>query len=195
MKIRSHLYLAVAALLAQAAHAQQTPRTMEPPAVTADRDAQLAAPPPSWGPVLHPAPSAEPDAAQAKRPARADPEVAPPPAEKSAADPKAEAKPKDPSARAPRSKRRAVEQVLTPTPRILGSAAPAGHPVLTYGPVLQARPPAAAALPERGTVPATCTGAGCFDASGQRLNGGVGNAVTTPQGQLCTKGLVGVQCF
>lgn len=189
-----------ALLPAAIACAQDTPRTAEPPAVTAERDAQLAAPP-SWGPVLNPPPrgaatAAEPEAARAKRPARPDPDQhapANPPQPEVEATPTPT--PSDARARALRAKRRNVDQVLTPTPRIRGSAAPAEHPVLTYGPALQARPPAAAPLPERGTVPATCSGAACFDAGGQRLNGGVGNALTTPQGQLCTRGLVGVQCF
>lgn len=176
--------LALSAVLPAAiACAQDTPRTAEPP---------------SWGPVLHPVPAAAraADAVQAGRPARADAgQDAPATQPQATATPAPSPTPTDARVRALRAKRRNVDQVLTPTPRILGSAAPAEHPVLTYGPALQTRPPAAAPLPERGTVPATCSGAGCFDAGGQRLNGGVGNAVTTPQGQLCTKGLVGVQCF
>lgn len=185
-------------LLAPLVQAQQPqpplPRTIEPPAVTADRDAQLVTPPPpSWGPSLTPAPGAP--AAESKSGPKPEPNTVPP------AEPKADSRPADPSAGARRPAvrgRRAVEQVLTPTPRILGSAAPAGgQAVSTYGPVLQAAPPAppAARAELRGTVPATCTGVGCYDAGGQRLEPGVGNAVTTPQGQLCTRGVVGVQCF
>lgn len=163
-----------------------------PAAIACAQDTPRTAEPPSWGPVLHPVPAATPaaDAVQAGRPARADADQAAP-----TATPAPSPTPTDARARALRAKRRNVDQVLTPTPRILGSAAPAEHPVLTYGPALQTRAPAAVPVPERGTVPATCSGAGCFDGGGQRLNGGVGNAVTTPQGQLCTKGLVGVQCF
>ncbi len=90
-----------------------------------------------------------------------------------------------------RRPRRAVAQVLTPTPRIEGSA---GAP---YGPVLETRP--APGLPPAtgtaGTNPATCAGPNCLDASGQRLGTGIGHTAITPQGRLCTKGLVGVQCF
>lgn len=174
------------------AHAQvaETPRTMEHPAVTAERDAQLVTPAaksPSWGPSLYPAPAEEPEAAKAKRPARADP-AAPP------------AHPDRASQQAPRqvrTPRRAVDQVLTPTPRIVGST-PAGTPVLSDGPA-HAAAPAPAAVPPRGSVPATCSGNGCYDASGQRLGTGAGTGVgspaVTPQGQLCTRGVVGVQCF
>jgi hypothetical protein len=124
--------------------------------------------PPSWGPTLDPAPPA----ARAAEKAKPKPKVPP---------------------------RRAVQQVLTPTPRILGSAAvSASSPPLTDGPRLDpggAGPAAASTSPQRGTVPATCTAAGCTDASGARLGTGVGAAAVTPQGQLCTRTLVGVQCF
>lgn len=156
--------------------------------------AQAQQAPPSGGPSLYPQPaqSAESDAARAGQPASADAPVTPAAPQ---AGPKSDSK-TAPSARAPRPTRRAVDQVLTPTPRILGSATPAsGQPVLRYGPALQANPPAPPATPQRGSVPANCTGTGCIDAGGQRLNPGVGNALTTPQGQLCTRGLVGVQCF
>jgi len=185
--------LTLAMLVCASGHARQTAATPAPQ-------------PPSWGPTLNgayaaPPPAAtEPEAARAKRPARADPELpdGPSAAEKTtpAPQPKADARPRDPSARAPRSRRHAVAQVVTPTPRIMGSAArESGSPVLTYGPALQARPAQPAPESVRGTLPATCTGAGCVDGAGQRLNPGVGNTVTTPQGQLCTRGLVGVQCF
>lgn len=184
------VHAALIVCLSQVALAQtqspDTPRTMEHPSATAERDAQLVTPaaqPPSWGPSLYAVPASEPAAARAKRPARADPDAAPKPAD---AD----------SQRAPRqarTPRRAVDQVLTPTPRINGNA-PTGKPVLSYGAVQNTAPPAAPA-PAQGTVPATCTGSGCVDAGGQRLGTGVGNAAVTPQGQLCTKGVVGVQCF
>ncbi|WP_426193687.1 hypothetical protein [Massilia sp. DWR3-1-1] len=135
-------------------------------AAHARQDSGAAAP--SWGPTLDPAVPAV-----------------------RAAD-KARPKPKVPP-------RRAVQQVLTPTPGILGSAAvSATPPPLTYGPRLDpggAGPAAATAPRQRGTVPATCTAAGCTDASGARLGTGVGAAAVTPQGQLCTRTLVGVQCF
>jgi hypothetical protein len=122
---------------------------------------------------------------------------APRPVEKPAAEvqPKPDDKTLEPRAsQTPRLRRprRAVAQVLTPTPRIEGSA---GAP--SYGPVLETRP-APALPPVTGTVgtnPATCTGPNCLDASGQRLGTGIGSTAITPQGRLCTKGLVGVQCF
>lgn len=186
MKTASLLVIAVlGAMGSRAVSAQETPRTMEHPAVTAERDAQLVTPaakPPSWGPSLYPVP-AEPDAARAKQSARADPALT---TEKDSD-----------SQRAPQQRRmprRPVDQVLTPTPRITGSA-PAASPALTYGPAFETKAPLSPPPPPRGTVPAICTGSGCTDANGQRLGTGVGNAVTTPQGQLCTKGVVGVQCF
>lgn len=86
-------------------------------------------------------------------------------------------------------KRRSVRQMVEPTPRIV-AAPPA------YGPSLNPRPPAA--LPEPLPVPGRvngCDAGGCNDANGQRYNGGVGNTLLGPQGQLCTKGVVGAQCF
>lgn len=135
--------------------------------------------------------------------------VTPPPEARS--NPAAQTKP--PPRRPPR---RSVEQILTPTPRILGSAVPAdavqgpgmmagaGAPVsagsgtLTYGPTLETRvPPPSRAAPAGavGTNPATCAGPNCLDGNGQRLGTGIGTTAITPQGRLCTKGLVGVQCF
>jgi hypothetical protein len=93
-----------------------------------------------------------------------------------------------PPKRAP-AKRRSVQQVVEPTPRI-GTAAP------SYGPVLTPRAPAA--LPEPLPAPVRtngCDAGGCNDTNGQRYNGGVGNTLLGPQGQLCTKGVVGAQCF
>jgi hypothetical protein len=86
-------------------------------------------------------------------------------------------------------KRRSVQQVIEPTPRI-GTAPP------SYGPTLTPRPPAA--LPDPLPAPVRtngCDAGGCNDTSGQRYNGGVGNTLLGPQGQLCTKGVVGAQCF
>jgi hypothetical protein len=40
-----------------------------------------------------------------------------------------------------------------------------------------------------------CDAGGCNDTSGQRYLGGVGNTLLGPQGQLCTRGAVGAQCF
>ena len=123
--------------------------------------------PPSWGPSLYPVPETptpSPELAPVKPQDERDSQRAP---------------------RLPRTPRHAVEQVLTPTPRIIGSTA-------VNKPMPAPAPPVA---PPRGTLPANCGAAGCYDPSGQRLGTGVGNAVTTPQGQLCTRGVVGVQCF
>jgi hypothetical protein len=80
-------------------------------------------------------------------------------------------------------KRRSVQQVIEPTPRIV-----------TQGdrPALVSSPPAALPAPVRIN---SCDAGGCTDTSGQRYNGGVGTTLIGPQGQLCTKGVVNAQCF
>lgn len=121
-------------------------------------------------------------AAGAQQQAPADP----PAAKEAAADPAAQ--PVPPPKRKP-IKRRSVQQVIEPTPPIVTDG---------YRPTLVTRPPAA--LP--GTAPApssprmnSCDAGGCTDTSGARYNGGVGNTLLSPQGQLCTKGVVSAQCF
>jgi hypothetical protein len=85
--------------------------------------------------------------------------------------------------------RRSVQQLIEPTPRI-GVATP------SYGPALTPRPPAALSGPSPAPVRINgCDAGGCNDTSGQRYNGGVGNTLLSPQGQLCTKGVIGAQCF
>ena len=89
------------------------------------------------------------------------------------------------------NQRRAVEQVIVPTPRIGFDA---------YGPTLVPRAPGAsgtppAAPPARPSRINHCAAGGCTDTSGARYNGGVGNILIAPQGQLCTKGVVNAQCF
>jgi hypothetical protein len=84
-------------------------------------------------------------------------------------------------------KRRSVQQVIEPTPRIVTEP---------YRPILEVRPPVL--LPQ--TIPGpvrmnSCDGAGCTDVNGNRFNGGVGTTLIGPQGQLCNKGLVNAQCF
>ena len=199
------LVLSMAAIMLACAGAQarQTPRTAEPPAATIERESQLAVP--------AEARPEDPEADARSKPKTEQQQPSP--------SDKADARPRDPSAQgsrqARRPPRRAVEQILTPTPRILGSAVPAdavrgqgmmagpGPAVsasagtITYGPTLETRAPRSLAPPTGtvGTNPATCTGPNCLDSSGQRLGTGIGNAAITPQGRLCTKGLVGVQCF
>ena len=92
--------------------------------------------------------------------------------------------------RAP-NQRRAVEQVIAPTPRIGFEA---------DGPTLVPRAPGASgAPPATSLAPPSrinhCGAGGCTDTSGARYNGGVGNTVIGPQGQLCMKGVVNAQCF
>jgi hypothetical protein len=87
-------------------------------------------------------------------------------------------------------KRRSVQQVIEPTPPIVTDG---------YRPTLVARPPASP-TPTPTPVPPpvrlnSCDGGGCTDTSGARYNGGVGNALIGPQGQLCTRGIVNAQCF
>lgn len=85
-------------------------------------------------------------------------------------------------------RRRSVQQVIEPTPRIASDA---------YRPTLTARPPTARAAPgQPETAPRmnTCDAGGCFDTNGARYNG-VGPAVLGPQGRLCTRGAVTTECF
>lgn len=215
------LAVTAAVLMAAAApvHAQSTPPAMAG-AAAAPRDAQLAPPPaPAEGrrqPLRQPA---VPAAAQAGLQAdgvagsgtagalaegvpqrsKALPTGAQNEASTGKPDGQAnkQARPIAPAPRPARPPRRAVEQQLTPTPRILGSAAAAsnGRGVLTYGPVLASPPPLPVTPPARGSAPANCAGANCLDAGGQRLGTGIGNTAITPQGQLCTRGLAGLQCF
>ncbi len=86
-------------------------------------------------------------------------------------------------------KRRSVQQVIEPT-----------MPIVTegYRPTLVIRPPAP--LPGPARPPAaprmnSCDAGGCNDTGGARYNSGVGNTLTGPQGQLCTRGPVTAQCF
>jgi hypothetical protein len=87
------------------------------------------------------------------------------------------------------TRRRSVQQVVEPTARI-GSAPP---PSYAPAPAAAARVPVAPP-PDPATV-RNCDAGGCYDAGGQRYNGGVGTTLLGPQGQLCTKGVVGAQCF
>jgi hypothetical protein len=111
------------------------------------------------------------------------------PAAETPAKPAAEApiKPAPPPNRKP-IKRRSVQQVIEPTPPIVTDG---------YRPTLTVRPPAALPSASQQTQPRlnSCDAGGCTDTSGARYNGGVGNALIGPQGQLCTKGIVGAQCF
>jgi hypothetical protein len=93
-------------------------------------------------------------------------------------------------------KRRSVQQVIEPTPRIVTDG---------YRPTLTVRPPAALPGPASSTPPpssarmTTCGAGGCFDSNGARFNGsgngGAGNTLLSPKGQLCVQGPVNAQCF
>ncbi|MDB5936758.1 MAG: hypothetical protein JWQ01_4102 [Massilia sp.] len=109
-----------------------------------------------------------------------------PPADKSTAE--LPLKPVPPPNRKP-IKRRSVQQVIEPT-----------MPIVTegYRPTLVVRPPAALPTQVPSQPPVrmnSCDAGGCTDTGGARYNSGVGNTLTGPQGQLCTKGLVNAQCF
>jgi hypothetical protein len=108
----------------------------------------------------------------------------PEPQQEKAEPPAAPAQPAQPNP----IQRRSVQQVIEPTPRIGGAD--------VYGPTLTPRPPAALSVPRPapGRING-CDAGGCNDTSGQRYNGGVGNTLLSPQGQLCTKGVIGAQCF
>jgi hypothetical protein len=88
------------------------------------------------------------------------------------------------------TRRRSVQQIIEPTPPIVTDG---------YRPTLVA--PAPSALPAPVPTPSgpvrmnSCDAGGCTDTSGARYNGGVGNTLIGPQGQVCTKGVVGAQCF
>ena len=100
----------------------------------------------------------------------------------------APAKPVPPPNRKP-IKRRSVQQVIEPTPPIVTEG---------YRPTLVVRPPAVLPSPaqaQRQPRLNSCDAGGCTDTSGARYNGGVGNTLIGPQGQLCAKGIVGAQCF
>jgi hypothetical protein len=106
-----------------------------------------------------------------------------PAAQEAAAE--APAKPAVPPKRKP-VKRRSVQQVIEPTPPIVTDG---------YRPTLVVRPPAPSPLPVAPPVRMnSCDGGGCTDTSGARYNG-PGPAMTSPQGQLCVKGIVNAQCF
>lgn len=86
-------------------------------------------------------------------------------------------------------KRRSVQQVIEPTPPIVTEG---------YRPTLVIRPPLRAPSPLPVPPPVrmnSCDGGGCTDTNGARYNGGVGNTLIGPRGQLCTKGVVNPQCF
>ena len=85
-------------------------------------------------------------------------------------------------------KRRSVQQVVEPTPRI-GVAPP------SYGPTLTPRPPTASPDPLPAPVRINgCDAGGCNGSNGARYNGGVGTTLLSPEGRLCHNNGVTVQC-
>jgi hypothetical protein len=117
--------------------------------------------------------------------ARAQRQQLPEPSADQAAAAEAPATPAAPLKRKP-TKRRSVQQVIEPTPRIVTDG---------YRPALTVRPPAT--VPEPLPAPLrmnSCDAGGCYDTGGARYNG-VGTTLLGPQGQLCTRGAVTTQCF
>lgn len=92
----------------------------------------------------------------------------------------------EPCRRAPPStRRRAVAQTI-------GRMSFASGPAQVYG--FRASPPASVAAPT-GPIPVGgCDAGGCYDASGARHDGGVGNATLDPAGRLCNRHGVWLQC-
>lgn len=96
--------------------------------------------------------------------------------------------------RKPAPRRRSVQQIIATVPPPLAGP--------SYGPTLTA--PAPAPAPARGMAPVsppppaalgTCQGGACTDAAGATYYGGVGNAVISSQGRLCSRNGQTVQCF
>ncbi|MDL2357235.1 MAG: hypothetical protein QFF03_18420 [Pseudomonadota bacterium] len=91
-------------------------------------------------------------------------------------------------------KRRSVQQVITSTPRIVsGGERPAVAVPAPPTTTMPAPPPTT--MPAPAVRLNSCDAGGCTDISGARYNGGVGNTLIGPRGQLCTKGVVSPQCF
>lgn len=106
-------------------------------------------------------------------------------------DAKAEAKADAKAAKKP-VRRRAVPMIVD---RMPGPAAPA-----VYGPVLSVPSPApmpATITPLAPPAPVIlngCDAGGCNGSNGVRYNGGVGTTLLSPEGRLCHKNGVTVQC-
>lgn len=80
----------------------------------------------------------------------------------------------------------------TLTPQVGGAAALPGGPL--YGQAGASGAPIVPAAPNRPAVVNSCDSGGCTDSNGVRYNGGVGNAMIGPQGQLCHRTGVTMQC-
>jgi hypothetical protein len=119
----------------------------------------------------------------------------------------AEARPDARAAAKAPPKRRAVRQVIEPTPRIAAPVTEAYRPSLTPpypASTMAGVPGAASPMPSSmppPTVPpppvqvGTCGAGGCTDTSGTRYTGGVGTTVLDPQGRNCTRTGTTIQCF
>lgn len=93
----------------------------------------------------------------------------------------------DPPAK-PASKRRAVQQVITPSYR-----PPAVTPDIAVRPTF-GLPAAAVPAQPGGPIQLNCNATGCTDASGMRYNSGVGNALIDANGRSCTLSGTTAQC-
>ena len=118
-----------------------------------------------------------------------EPAPAAPAAREPAAEPDAPSRAVKPPPKRKPIKRRSVQQVIEPTPPIVTDGY---RPTLTGAP---ARRRCRRRLAGAGRACNSCDAGGCTDTSGARYNGGVGNTLIGPQGQLCTKGVVNAQCF
>ncbi|MEO7495181.1 MAG: hypothetical protein ABIT83_02470 [Massilia sp.] len=133
----------------------------------------------------------QPEQATATPPAET---VVPDKPQQAAQPPKStQASPAKPPAKPSPPRRRAVQQIISST-----VSPPPASPPPSYGPVLTRSAPLASPLPA--PLPGSprinsCDGGGCTDTSGARYNGGVGNAVISPQGQLCNRTGATLQCF
>lgn len=113
-------------------------------------------------------------------------------ADPKAADPKAAKSPARPTKPPPR--RRSVQMTV--------DGMPASAPPAVYAPALTPRPspspiltsPSVGLAPPAPVIMNSCNAGGCIGTDGQRYNGGVGSALISPQGRLCTNNGITVQC-
>jgi len=129
----------------------------------------------------------------ASKPTEVDPSARPAPAP---VQPEPQAQPsrqqqgtrQQPQQRPPQANRRAVEQRIDATPRIV---APASKPAPSLAPPAAARPVGPQTSQLMG-----CVGGQCTDANGASYNAaGAGNAGVNRDGRLCTSNGVTVQCI
>ena len=88
----------------------------------------------------------------------------------------------------PSARRRDVAQVIQPMSRASAPARPYAYRPAIVAPTVSPAPKAP--LPQNG-----CDAGGCRDAAGSRYNGGIGNATLGPDGKVCNRNGVWLQCF